>query len=107
MRLRTVCRALLVLDVLYCTLAAAQEGLPGWHMFESVEDLEHELRDRDGHLVDVRSWLPRGANVVDRGELRRIVGFVCTRVPDKAPFTYSERGVDLTIGDDCKIHAKR
>ena len=106
--MRSLCRALLVLNVLYCLLAAAQEGLPGWHMFEAVESLEHELRDREGNLVDVREWLPRGANLVDRSELRRIVGFVCERERARGPFTYSERGTArLTLGEDCRAHAAR
>ena len=63
--MRSLCRALLVMNVLYCVLAAFQEGVPGWHMFESVEPLGHELRDRDWRVVDVRDYLPRGANLVD------------------------------------------
>ncbi len=105
---RSLCRAILALNVLYCLLAAAQEGLPGWHMFESVESVEHELRDRDGALVDVRAWLPRGANVVDRDELRRIVTFVCRKEGIRAPFTYKEPSREaITLGEDCKVHAPR
>ena len=107
--MRSLCRALLVLNVLYCLLAALQEGLPGWHMFESVEDLDHELRDRDGNVVDVRAWLPRGANLVDRGELRKVVAFVCERSPEQRPFTYVEgsRGTTVTLDDRCMVHAQR
>jgi hypothetical protein len=114
--MKSLCRALLVLNVLYCLLAAAQEGLPGWHMFESVEAIDHELTDRNGRALDVRAWLPRGANVVDRAELHRIVMFVCKKEPDRAPFVYAEgeqggwgkkepsRGFRTTLGDDCKVH---
>ena len=107
--MKPLCRALLVLNVLYCLLALAQEGLPGWHMFESVERLDHELRDRDGLIVDVRDWLPRGANLVDRSELHHVVTFVCQKERGRAPFTYAEpsRGVTMTLGDDCKVHAAR
>lgn len=105
--MRSMCRALLVLNVLYCLLATAQPGLPGWHMFESVEGVEHELRDRDGREVDVRGWLPRGANLVDRGELHEVVRFVCTREHARAPFTYRERGTEQTLGVDCRVHATR
>lgn len=106
--MRPLCRALLVLNVLYCLLAAAQEGLPGWHMFESVESLEHELRDREGNPVDVRAWLPRGANLVDRSELRRVVGFVCAKERAREPFTYRERSAPAsTLGEDCRVHAAR
>ena len=113
---RGFCRALLVLNVLYCLLAAAQEGLPGWHMFESVEPIDHELRDRDGQVIDVRAVLPKNANLVDRTELRSIVAWICEHEPARAPFTYREQPrrheqaplvVQLEpIGrDGCKIHA--
>lgn len=106
--MRPLCRALLVLNVLYCLLAAAQEGLPGWHMFESVESVEHELRDREGKRVDVHAWLPRGANLVDRAELRRVVGFVCERERARGPFTYREpSAAAVTLGEDCRVHAAR
>lgn len=106
--MRSLCRALLALNLLYCLLAAAQDGLPGWHMFESVESVDHELRDRDGNVVDVRAWLPRGANLVDKGELRRIVTFVCKKEQARAPFTYSEPSREsVTLGDDCRVHAPR
>jgi hypothetical protein len=106
----SLCRALLLLNVLYCALAVVQEGLPGWHMFESVESIDHQLADRDGRPVDIRAWLPKGANVVDRAELRRIVGFVCERERARAPFTYAEpsRGFTTMVReDDCKVHAAR
>ncbi|MBX3193175.1 MAG: hypothetical protein KF819_39695 [Labilithrix sp.] len=103
MTMRSLCRALLVLDVLYCCLAAAQEGLPGWHMFESVEKIDHTLVDRDGRAVDVRAFLPRGANVVDRGELRRVVEHVCSKERARAPFTYEEPGVRVVLGPECRV----
>ncbi len=100
------CRAILVLNVLYCVLAALQDGVPGWHMFESVERTDHELRDREGRLVDIRRWLPRGAHVVDRGELRQIVRFVCQREQERAPFTYREPSQRFmaTLEKECVIH---
>ena len=107
--MRSLCRALLALNLLYCVLAVAQDGLPGWHMFESVESTDYDLIDRDGQPIDLREWLPRGANVVDRGELRRVVTFVCKKEHARGPFTYAEppRGVPETLGDDCKVHAPR
>jgi len=109
---RSLCRALLVMNVLYCLLAAAQEGLPGWHMFESVETIDHELRDRDGAVIDVRAWLPRGAHVVERSELRRIVAFVCAKERARGPFTYQEpsQGLSVTLGarpGECRVHVSR
>ncbi|MBS2015680.1 MAG: hypothetical protein JST00_22520 [Deltaproteobacteria bacterium] len=111
--MRSVCRALLALNVLYCLLALAQDGIPGWRMFESVEDVRHDLTDRDGRVVDVHAFLPRGAHVVDRGELRRIVRFVCEHQRDRAPFAYAERATGLTATltangpEGCRIHAPR
>lgn len=108
--MRSLCRALLALNVLYCVLALAEPGLPGWRMFEGVEDVRHELRDRDGVPVDVRAWLPRGANLVDRSELRRVVRFVCERERARAPFTYEERAAGWTTtvsAEDCKVEAPR
>ena len=113
--MRSLCRALLVMNVLYCVLAAVQEGIPGWHMFESVEPLDHVLRDRDGRVVDVREWLPRGANLVDRGELRKVVAFVCEKERARGPFTYEEpsAGLEVTLAAEgsgpkgCIIHAPR
>jgi hypothetical protein len=113
--MKSLCRALLVMNVLYCLLAAAQEGVPGWHMFESVEPLDHMLVDREGRLVDLREWLPRGANLVDTGELRKVARFVCTKEPARAPFTYSEplTGFHATLepqgsgAKGCVIHAPR
>ncbi len=112
--MKALCRALLVLNVLYCLLAAAQEGVPGWHMFESVEPLDHALTDRAGAPVDVRAHLPRGANLVDRGELRKVVAFVCRQEPASAPFRYLEpsSGIDVQLDprsgpDGCRVHAPR
>jgi len=107
--MRSLCRGLLVLNVLYCLLALAEPNLPGWRMFEGVEDVRHELRDRDGAPVDVRAWLPRGANLVDVSELRRVVRFVCEKEQSRAPFTYEERatGWTTTVGAECKIEGPR
>jgi hypothetical protein len=108
--IRSVCRALLALNVLYCALAAAQEGLPGWHMFESVDRLEHELRDKDGARVDVRAYLPRGAWLTDRDELREIVRFVCEKERARAPFTFEDRarGTSAIVGPvDCRVPRDR
>lgn len=116
--MKSICRALLVLNIFYCFLAAAQEGLPGWHMFESVEPIDHELRDKDGQLIDIRTVLPKNANLTDRTELRSVVAWICEHQPERAPFTYRETPrrkerlpfqVQLEpVGrDGCKIHAPR
>jgi hypothetical protein len=110
--MRALARALLVLNVLYCALAVAQDGLPGWHMFESVESLEHEFRDGAGERVDVRAWLPRGANLVSRSELHAIVAFICEKEAARGPFVYVEppaTGLRLDPGGPggCKVHVPR
>jgi hypothetical protein len=112
--MRSLCRALLVLNVLYCVLAVLQPGLPGWHMFESVEPIDYQLQDRDGRDLDVFDWLPRRANLVDRDELRRIVAFVCARELARGPFLYVEpsRKLRTTLGGhgdpkECAVHAPR
>jgi hypothetical protein len=113
--MKSLCRALLVMNVLYCVLAALQEGVPGWHMFEAVEPLDHVLRDREGQAIDIRGWLPRGANLVDRGELRKIVAFVCEKERARSPFTYAEPSTGLVVElgaagsgpRGCIVHAPR
>lgn len=108
--LKSLCRALLVLNVLYCALATVQEGLPGWHMFESVEPLDYTLRDRDGALVDLSERLPAGARLTDYSELVRVVSFVCEHDRARAPFTFEDdtRGVYRTLGpEDCAFDAGR
>lgn len=111
--MRSVCRALLALNILYCMLALAQDGIPGWRMFESVENVRYELLDKDHQNIDVRGWLPRGANVVDRSELRNIVSFVCEHERARAPFVYTEASTGLVVTltaegpKGCRIHAPR
>lgn len=111
--MRSVCRALLALNVLYCMLALAQDGIPGWRMFESVEDVQYALFDKAHEPVDVRQWLPRGANLVDRGELRKIVTFICEQERSRAPFEYAEQATGLRTTltangpEGCRIHAPR
>ena len=88
--MKSMCRALLVLNVLYCLLAAAQDGLPGWHMFESVERLP-PVTDRDGNAVDYRKYLPKDAWLTDRKELEEIASFVCKKEPHLAPIHVGEK----------------
>ncbi|AKV00734.1 hypothetical protein AKJ09_07397 [Labilithrix luteola] len=80
-----------MLNVLYCLLAAAENNLPGWHMFEDVQRVDYTLADRDGTAIDVRAYLPRGAHLVDDQELPDIVRFVCEKEPSRAPFTFENR----------------
>ncbi len=106
----SLCRALLVLDVLYCMLAVAEDRLPGWHMFEAVERVEPELHDRDGRVVDISAYLPRDARIIDHRELAEVATFICKKERARAPFLFEEhvRGVRVEIGpSDCVVHATR
>jgi hypothetical protein len=76
-RLRSVCRALLILNLAYCTAALFLEELPGWKMFESVEALDYVLRDEAGRALDVHDALPANAHLIDAAQLRRVVQFIC------------------------------
>lgn len=105
-RVTSLCRALLVLNVGYCFLAAAQDGLPGWHMFEDVERFDVVLRDRDGIDVELRRYLPAHAWLVRYDELREVVRFVCEKEHTRAPFVFEERvrGVRVELGTTtCKV----
>lgn len=103
-------RALLVLNVGYCVLAAAEDRLPGWHMFEDVERLDPVLRDRDGREVDLRARLPKAAWLVRYDELTEVVRWTCEKERARAPFVFEERvrGVRATLGpEDCRVPRAR
>lgn len=107
-RVKSLCRAILVLDVLYCMLAVAEPALPGWHMFESADRLDFTLRDRGGDVVDVRAYLPQSAYLTDKGELLAIVRFICERERARAPFVLFDNasGTSQTASPtDCRFHA--
>ena len=96
--MKSVCRALLVLDVVYCLLAVAQDGLPGWHMFESVDRLD-VVTDREGRTVDVRAVLPRDAWLTERAELALVIQWICERDREHAPYRFGNR----VMQPDCKV----
>jgi hypothetical protein len=89
--LRSTCRALLVLNILYCAAALVEDRMPAWKMFESGERLEWSLTDRDGRAVAVEEVLPDGAYVLSYAELERVARFACAREPMRAPLTLVER----------------
>ena len=101
--MRSLCRALLVLDVLYCILALFEDRLPGWKMFEEVEP-PSALFDRDGREVDTAVYLPRGAHVVDVAQAAEIACFICDKEPSRAPYTLDDRthGIRRTITQSAK-----
>lgn len=98
-----------MLDLLYCTLAVAEDRLPAWKMFESVERLDFALVDKDGREIDVAASLPRGARLVDRTELHEVVGWICVHQRERAPFTFVDRarGRRVDIANDCIVHATK
>ncbi len=108
--MRSLCRALLALNVLYCVVALGDDKLPGWKMFAAVDRLDYQFRDRDGLAVDVRDYLPRGAYLTDVDDLVRVARFACKKERARAPFTLEEpeHGVHLEMSaSDCATDAPR
>ena len=105
-RLRSVCRALLTLNLAYCTAALFLAELPGWKMFESVEVIDYVLEDEEGHSLDVHDALPANAHLIDASQLRRVVAFICEH--HKGPLWFEEsrggQGEWLRSGA-CEPHA--
>jgi hypothetical protein len=87
-RLRSICRALLFLNLAYLSAALFSDALPGWKMFEAVEHLDYVLKNSKGERVDVHSVLPANANLIDKAQLRRVVAFICEHRP--GPFWFQE-----------------
>jgi hypothetical protein len=93
MRLRALCQSLLLLNLAYCTAALFSDALPGWKMFETVEPLSYRLLDGQGRSIDVRTYLPRYAYLIDQHQLRRVVQFVRTKEAGRGPFRFEIDGV--------------
>lgn len=89
--LRSLCRALLVLNLAYCSIALFVDELPGWKMFESVEPLDYRLTTEAGKSLDVRGVLPKNARLMDSQQLGRVVTFICQRQAERFWFE-PERG---------------
>jgi hypothetical protein len=83
---------LLVLNLSYCVGALFTEGLPGWKMFESVEVFSYRLLDAHGRSIDVRDYLPRDAQLIDRQQLRRVAQYIREREADRGPFRFEIDG---------------
>lgn len=93
MRLRALCRSLLLLNLFYCTGALFVDGLPGWKMFETVESFTFGLTDAQGRTIDVHDYLPGNAHLIDRHQLRRVVQFIRTREASRGPLRLEIDGV--------------
>lgn len=98
MSLRSVCRALLILNLAYCALALFTPQLPGWKMFEDVELVQgYWLADERGSALDVRDYLPLHAYLTDEVQLRRVVRFVCQHEARRGPFEFRVRPTAPTL----------
>jgi len=88
MTLRSLCRSLLVLNLLYCTAALFLDDLPGWKMFEAVQPLRYRLEDAQGRAIDVHEYLPRHAYLIDERQLKRVVQFIRAKEASRGPFRF-------------------
>jgi hypothetical protein len=106
--MRSICRALLVLDVLYCVLAFFEERLPGWKMFAVVER-PAAVAYEGGAPLDLARYLPRDAHVVDTAQTVEIAAFVCRREHAAIVVRDVERGRTWRIApaaEGCAIDAR-
>ena len=83
--MRRLCIALLLLNLLYCSAALISGRGPAWNMFERVEDLRYDVRDRDGRAVDVYDYLPGSAYLLNREELDVALACIARKAPARAP----------------------
>jgi hypothetical protein len=104
--MRSSTRALIALNLLYCTWALFEPRLPGWKMFDSAEPLAYRLHDRDGVEVRVTDSLPRGAYLLEHDDVAEVVTWICEHERERAPFRYVEptRGIDVMLGPErCEV----
>jgi hypothetical protein len=91
-RLRSVCRALLVLDIGYCLAAVFLPDLPGWKMFETAERAAYALHAGDGHAVDAYAWVPASARDLDDRDLAQIARWLCVGRREPLPLRLDTPG---------------
>ena len=109
-RLRSLCAAILVLDVAYAAASLFVPSMPGWKMFASTETSTLEVVDREGVRVDPRTYLPGDAENLDRATLLRVVTFACLRDPGRAPYVVRDRatlGATRFSAPSCEADAPR
>jgi hypothetical protein len=68
--LRSACRALLILNLLYCAAALFEDRMPAWKMFESGEPLDPALTRR------AEAYLPDGAYLLSQAELDSVLRWI-------------------------------
>lgn len=86
-RLKSVCAAMLAVELLYCLATTATGIAPAWSMFSRIERFDYTLSDRDGRAVDLREHLPPVFYLTDRGMLRYAARCLCAKESQRAPFT--------------------
>ena len=87
LRLRALCLALLLVNIIYCVATTASGRQPAWGMFSKVEHVEYTLEDRDGLALDLREFIQPVAYITDPVRLEQYAACVCTQVPERRPLT--------------------
>jgi hypothetical protein len=102
----SLCRALLALDIAWCLAALLLPGLPAWKMFDAPQGEPFAITDGDGHAVDARAWLPRGASGIDANDATRIARWLCREHKAKPPLRVDAGKVQRVIdAPECAKHA--
>jgi len=105
-QLRSICRALLILDVGYCAVALVAPRLPGWKMFESAEHVQYTLRAGDGQSVDAYAWVPAAARDLDEMDVVGVARWLCAEHRLPMPLTFDGPHLHRVIeAPDCVDHA--
>ena len=84
-------KILLILNILYCTIASIVDDLPGWKMFQEVEKIEYRLQDKNANEVDLYNYVPRDAFLLELNAVISVVEFICRKRADLAPFVFEEK----------------
>ncbi len=104
-RIRSLCGALLVLDVGYCALALLVPGLPAWKMYESAQRSVYVLRAEDRE-IDPHVWAPRSARDLDEADVIGVARWLCRTGREKGPLRFDSAAVHRTIEPPrCVDHA--
>ena len=106
MQLRSLCRALLALDVAWCAAALALPELPGWKMFDAPQGERFTIADGEGRAIDAYAWVPRGVVGLDTTDATRIARWLCRERRAKPPLRIDGETTHRVIdGPECAPHA--
>ena len=100
-----LCAAILLLNIVCCTESSLM-GVPAWGMFRRVDPLSYSLRDRRGRALDVRDHVAASQYIVSARQLSKIVGFICRKEPERAPFLFEEKNSGLKLevkAPECRV----